>query len=169
MSGGLKLYPTLPYGRIAATMEYGKHNHRIPANPEVHGIWKAARNCSSNIADHNWIELWGGCSFSDCLVNFDNKFLAKTWALLVVAVSCIIEFALCRTSENYAKCHRPRRERAEAFISSQGTTSSGNASSSAMRRSNSARCMSVRGKALESTQMLAQISSTSASLSSTPS
>jgi hypothetical protein len=150
-------------------MKYGKDNYRIPANPEVHGKWKAARNCSSNIAEYNWIELWGSCGSGDSLVNFEGKFLAKSWALLVVAVSRILEFALCRTTENYAKCHRPKRERVEAFISSQGTTSSGNASSSAMRRSNSARCISVRGKALASRQMLAQISSTSASLSSTPS
>ena len=129
-------------------MKYGKEHHRIPTNPEVHGIRKAARNCSSNIVEYNWISLRGSCGFDDSLVYFENEFLAKARTLLVVAVSCIIEFAPRRASENYAKYHRPKRERAEALISSQGTTSSGKASSSAMRRSNSARCMSVRGKAL---------------------
>jgi len=83
-------------------MKHGKDHHRISANPEVHGKWKAARNCSSNIAENNWIELRGSCGFGDGLVNFDNKFLTKSWALLVVAVSRIIEFTLRRTSENYA-------------------------------------------------------------------
>ena len=148
-------------------MKDGNYFNTGRSNGEIHGIGESTRDCASNIAEYNWIALWGGRGFCDRLVNFDNKLLTKTWTLLVVSVGCIIEFALCRTSENYPKCHRPSRERAAALISSHGMTSSGNASSSATRRSNSARCRSVRGNALASTQMLAQISSTSASLSST--
>ncbi len=83
-------------------MKHGKDNHRVTANPEVHGKWEATRNRSSNITEHNWIEFRGISGFGDSLVNFDNKFLAKARTLLVVAVSRIIEFTLRRTPENYA-------------------------------------------------------------------
>ena len=148
-------------------MKYGKNDHRVPANPEVHGKRKSSCNRPSHIVENNWIVLRIGRGFGNCLVNFDNKFFTKTWTLLVISIRGIIEFAFGRRSENNPQSHRAKRARVVAFISSQGMTSSGNASSSATRRSNSVRCCSVRGNVLASTQMLAQISSTSASLSST--
>jgi hypothetical protein len=59
-------------------MKDGKDNHRIPANPEIHGVWEAACHRSSNIAEYNWIALWAGCSVGDRLIDFDNKFFTKT-------------------------------------------------------------------------------------------
>ena len=148
-------------------MKYRKDNHRIQANPEVHRKRKAARDCASNIAEYNWIAFRRGRSSGEGLLDFDGKFLAKAGALFIIADCCILELAFRSTPEDDPKRHRPKRDRTEALTSSHGTTSSGNASSSATRRSNSARWPSVRGKALASAQMLAHISSTSASLSST--
>jgi len=164
---GLKLYPALPDSRISSAVKHCKDNQCIRADPEVDRKWKAARDCASNIADCNWVALRCRRSSGKGLLDFDGKFLAKSGALLVVANGCFLKLAFRRTPKNDAKRHRPRRDRTEAFTSSQGTTSSGNASSSATRRSNSARCRSVSGKVLASAQILAHISSTSASRSST--
>lgn len=76
-------------------MKDGKDNHRIPANPKLHGIWEAACHRSSNLTKYNWITRWAGRSVGDRLIDFDNKFFTKTCALFVVSIGRIIEFSPC--------------------------------------------------------------------------
>lgn len=87
----LKLYPALPDSRIAAAMKNCKNNHRILANPEIHRIWEAARDCTSNIAKYDWIARGCDRSSGDRLLNLNGKFLAKPGALLVVTDRCILK------------------------------------------------------------------------------
>jgi hypothetical protein len=103
----------------------------------------------------------------DGLLDLVDKLLAKARTLFAVPDGCFLKFVFRSAPENDAKRHRLSRDRTDALTSSQGTTSAGKESSSATRRSNSARCSSVSRKALASAHMVAQISSTSASRSST--
>jgi hypothetical protein len=120
---------------------------------EYHGIQRMA--------------LWRCRCLCERFIDFADKLLAKASTFLVVPQSRTFKLALRSTPKNNAKRHRPKRARTSALISSQGTTSSGKESSSATRRSSSARCSSVSGKAVASAHMVAHISSTSASRSST--
>jgi hypothetical protein len=70
-----------------------EHNRRICANPEVHRIWKAARDRASNIPKYNWVTLGSGRSSRDSFLNFYEKFLAESVALLVVPYGCILKLA----------------------------------------------------------------------------
>lgn len=161
------LYPALPDGRIPAPVKHCEDDQRVRTNAEVHAEGKATRNGTPNIAKYNRIALGSSCGLCDGLFDFVDELLAKARILLVVPDGRILKLPFRSTPEYDAKRHRAKRALTDAFTSSQGTTSSGKESSSATRRSSSARCSSVRGNALASAHMVAQISSTSASRSST--
>jgi len=50
-------------------MKYCKDNQRFLANPEIHGIGEATRDCASNIAEYNWIALGRGRNPGDGLLD----------------------------------------------------------------------------------------------------
>ncbi len=162
-----RLYPTLPGGWVSAPVEHGNNHQGIGTDAKIDRERKATRDCTSNIAEYDRIALWCGRSTRNGLLDLADEFFAETSCSLRIPGGRILKLTLRSAPENDAARHRLKRDRAAALTSSQGTTSSGNESSSATRRSNSARCSSVRGKTFASAQMVAHISSTRASRSST--
>lgn len=89
-------------------MKNREDNNGILANPEVHGVWEAARHCASYIAEYNWIALGCGRSAGDGLLDLDGKFLAKAEALLVVTDGRILKLAFSRRAGRRCEASSPK-------------------------------------------------------------
>ena len=158
----------LPYLRIAATVKHCERDHGVRTHPKVDRVRKPPRHCAAYTIAHNLITQRTPCCLFDCFFDFACELFAKAWPHVFIPIGRFLELRLCRRSKDNSQPYFARRARIDALTSSQGTTSSGNASSSAIRRSSSARCDWLSGNDVASAQMLAQISSTKANRSSTP-
>src|SRR5207253_9799396 len=92
------------------------------------------------------------------LLHRGHEVAAQAGPLLFVPGRRGIELCLRGGAEDYGEAHGCNRERACALTCSQGTRSSGFASSSATRRSSSRRCASVRRGGCGLAAMVSQIS-----------
>jgi hypothetical protein len=131
------------------------------------GVWKVLRDSFSHVRKNDRISFRMSRRSKHHLIDFSEEFFTKPFTLLIVPRGGRFKLMTCRGPKDNAQTHRVKRACIDALISSHGITFSGNVSSSATRRSSSARCAPVSGTLAESAQMLAQISSTKASRSST--
>src|SRR5437868_1147355 len=109
----------------------------------VDAIGETRDQCLAHVPIRDTVSLWVIGNGVEYLLHLGHEVASQSWSLAFVPRDRRVELHLRETTEHERQSHCSSRAAAFALTCSQGTTSSGLASSSATRRRNSSRWDSV--------------------------